>query len=37
MKKITITVTWASGAVLRNRTLSTYVSRNGLQNYIYAN
>lgn len=37
MKKITVQVTWQSGSVLRKRTVSTYSSRYGLQNYIYAN
>ncbi len=37
MKKITVTVNWASGSVQRSRTLNTYIARNGLQNYIYAN
>jgi type II secretory pathway pseudopilin PulG len=32
---VTITLTWTSGAVARSRTMSTFVSRYGLQNYIY--
>jgi len=35
MKQITITVTWRSAGVLRTRTASTYVARDGIQNYIY--
>jgi prepilin-type N-terminal cleavage/methylation domain-containing protein len=37
MRKITVTVTWVSGDITRTQTLSTFVSRNGLQNYIYYN
>jgi prepilin-type N-terminal cleavage/methylation domain-containing protein len=37
MRKITVTVTWQSGPVLRRRSASTYSSQYGLQNYIYAN
>ncbi len=35
MKQITVTLSWQSGSVTRTRTLSTYASRNGIQNYIY--
>ncbi len=35
MKKITVTLNWMTGGLPRTRTLSTYVSRYGLQNYIY--
>lgn len=35
MKKITVTVQWASGNVPRSRNMTTYVSKNGIQNYIY--
>ena len=35
MKKITITVQWLSGSVLRTRTASTYVAKDGIKNYIY--
>lgn len=37
VRKITVTVTWVSGNVSRNESLSTLVSRNGLQNYVYYN
>jgi len=37
VRKVTVTVSWASGAVARTQTLSTLVSRNGLQNYVYNN
>ena len=35
MKQLTVTLTWKTGAVLRNRQLTTFIGRNGLQNYIY--
>jgi prepilin-type N-terminal cleavage/methylation domain-containing protein len=35
MKQITVTVNWSSGRVLRSRSMTTYVSRNGIQNYIF--
>jgi type II secretory pathway pseudopilin PulG len=35
MKQVTITLNWKTGSVDRNRSYSTYVARNGLQNYIY--
>jgi prepilin-type N-terminal cleavage/methylation domain-containing protein len=35
MRYVTISVSWASGGVQRSRTMSSYVSRYGLQNYIY--
>jgi hypothetical protein len=35
LKQVTIKLQWQSGRVLRNREMSTFVGRNGLQNYIY--
>lgn len=35
MKLVTISVNWKTGSIDRNRSYSTYVARNGLQNYIY--
>jgi prepilin-type N-terminal cleavage/methylation domain-containing protein len=35
MRFVTISLTWQSGRVLRTRTMSSYVSKYGLQNYIY--
>jgi uncharacterized protein (TIGR02598 family) len=35
MKAITISLNWTTGRINRNRTLTTFVARNGLQNYIY--
>ncbi len=32
---VTVSVNWNSGGVPRSRSLSTYVSRNGVQNYVY--
>ena len=37
LDKVTVTVTWVSGAITRTQQLSTFISRNGLQNYIYYN
>ena len=35
MRRINIAMTWTSGSKTHNRSMSTYVSRYGLQNYIY--
>jgi hypothetical protein len=36
MKKVTVQVEWgALGDKCRTRTMSTYVTKNGLQNYVY--
>lgn len=35
MRKVTITLNWTTGSINRSRTLTTFVARNGLQNYIY--
>jgi hypothetical protein len=35
LKQVTVEVTWTSGEVLRRRQMHTYVSRYGLQNYVY--
>jgi hypothetical protein len=35
MKKVTVTLNWKTGELQRSRAISTYVTRNGLQNYIY--
>jgi hypothetical protein len=37
MRLITVTLTWNSGNVRRTRSMSTYVSKNGVQNYVYYN
>ena len=37
MKKITVTVTWNSGNVDHIRRASTYVAKDGVQNYVYSN
>jgi prepilin-type N-terminal cleavage/methylation domain-containing protein len=37
MKSVTVTVTWSSGPILHTRTAKTYVSRDGIQNYVYRN
>ena len=35
LKSVTIDLRWVSADVLRTRTMQTYVTRHGLQNYIY--
>jgi hypothetical protein len=35
LKQVTVEVTWKSANVLRKREMTTFVSRYGLQNYIY--
>jgi len=35
LRMIQITLTWNSGSITRTRQMSTYVSRYGLQNYVY--
>jgi Tfp pilus assembly protein PilV len=37
MKKISVTITWATGKVQHTRTMFTYAAKYGMQNYIYAN
>lgn len=35
IKQVTVTVTWTTGQLPRTRSFTTYIARNGLQNYIY--
>jgi len=35
MKQITVTLNWTTGQLLRSRTFTTYVAKNGLQTYVY--
>jgi prepilin-type N-terminal cleavage/methylation domain-containing protein len=35
LKSVTIDLKWVSADVMRTRTMQTYVTRHGLQNYIY--
>lgn len=35
LRRVLITVTWTSGGQAHTRSMVTYISRNGLQNYIY--
>ena len=37
MRQVTVTIGWTSGNVNRSRTMSTFVSMMGLQNYVYDN
>ena len=35
MKTVTVTLNWRTGSINRTRAFTTFVARNGLQNYIY--
>lgn len=35
MKQVIVTLTWKTGNVDRSRTYTTFIGRNGIQNYIY--
>ena len=35
MKQVTVSLNWTTGGINRNRSFTTFVARNGLQNYIY--
>jgi len=35
MRRVTVQVSWLSGATQRQREVSTFVARYGMQNYIY--
>ena len=35
MKQVTVSLNWSTGRINRNRSFTTFVARNGLQNYIY--
>ena len=35
MKLVTVGLNWSTGGLKRSRSYTTYISRNGLQNYIY--
>lgn len=35
MKQVTVSLNWVTGKINRSRAFTTFVSRNGLQNYIY--
>jgi hypothetical protein len=37
MRLVTVTITWTNGNIKRTRTMSTYVSKNGIQNYVFYN
>ena len=37
LRMVTVQVRWTSGNINHTRSMSTYVSRNGVQNYIYNN
>jgi len=36
MRAVSVTVNWTSAKIPRSRTLTTYVARDGIQNYVYA-
>jgi uncharacterized protein (TIGR02598 family) len=35
MKQVTVSLNWTTSGINRNRSFTTFVARNGLQNYIY--
>lgn len=35
MRTITVDLSWTTGTLPRSRSFSTYISRNGIQNYVY--
>jgi type II secretory pathway pseudopilin PulG len=35
MRMVTISLNWKTGSIDRNRSFTTYIARNGLQNYVY--
>jgi prepilin-type N-terminal cleavage/methylation domain-containing protein len=37
MRMVTVEVRWTSGNVVRTRDMSTFVSKNGVQNYVFSN
>lgn len=37
MKSVTVTVQWMSGTQLRTRSVTSYIARDGIQNYVFAN
>jgi prepilin-type N-terminal cleavage/methylation domain-containing protein len=37
VKQVTVTLSWNSGGMNHTRTMSTYISRYGAQNYVFAN
>jgi hypothetical protein len=37
MRAVTVSIDWVSAKVPRSRTMTTYVSRSGVQNYVYNN
>ena len=37
MIKLTVIVTWISGPILHTRSATTYVGRDGVQNYVWHN
>jgi len=37
MRTITVSIYWTNSNIVRSRTMSTFVSQNGVQNYVYNN
>jgi hypothetical protein len=37
MRTVTVSISWTNGAARRTRAMSTYVAKNGVQNYVYGN
>ena len=37
MRTVKVTISWTNANVPRSRTMSTFVGKNGIQNYVYSN
>jgi len=37
MRTVTVSISWTNGNMVRNRSMSTFVSQNGVQNYVFNN
>jgi hypothetical protein len=37
MRLVRVSLVWTNGNIRRTRSMSTYVSKNGVQNYVYYN
>ncbi len=35
MRMLTVNLSWTTGSIPRTRQFSTFIARNGLQNYVY--
>ncbi len=35
MRACTVTLNWKTGSIPRSRSVTTYIARDGIQNYVY--